>query len=81
MPRGLEDAVRAYQLPTPAPGQVYLSQYNLAANAPIYVTPGFGGTSSSGAQLPPLMTGVAHYDITITFYMDQSAVEAKESTT
>lgn len=73
MPRGLDDAVRAYQLPTSAPGQLYLSQYNLAGNAPIHITPGFGG--SGGGQLPPIQTGSGHYDITITYYLDQALAE------
>lgn len=76
MPRGLDDAVRAYQLPTPAPGQIYLSEYNLASNAPIYITPGFGG--SGAGPLPPIQTGSGHFDETVTFYMDQAAVEAQE---
>ena len=76
MPRGLDDAVRAYQLPTPAPGQLYLSQYNLASNAPVYITPGFGGSTGSR---PTVQTAGAHYDITVTFYMDQAAVEATEA--
>ncbi len=78
MPRGMDDAVRAYQLPTPAPGQLYLSQYNLASNAPIYITPGFGG-SGSGGTLPPIQTGAAHLEETVTVYMDQAAVEARET--
>jgi hypothetical protein len=45
---------------------------------PIYITPGFGGSGGSG-QLPPIQTGSAHLDYTITFYMDQAAVEATES--
>jgi hypothetical protein len=73
MPRGIDDAVRAYQLPTNAPGQLYLSQYNLASNTPVMITPGFGG--SGGGQLPPIQTGSGHYDITITHYMDQAATE------
>jgi hypothetical protein len=77
MPQGLDDAVRAYQLPTPASAQLYQSQYNLATNAPIYVTPGFGGGGSSG-QMPKVATGSAHYDVTVTHYMEQAAVEAKE---
>lgn len=76
MPRGLEDAVRSYQLPTSAPSQLYLSQFNLASNTPVVITPGFGG--SSGSALPPIHTGSAHYDITITHYLDQAAVEAQE---
>jgi hypothetical protein len=75
MPRGLDDAVRAYQLPTPAQAQLYLSQYNLATNAPIYVTPGFGGASGAQAPTPHVQTGSAHYDETVTYYMDQSSVE------
>ena len=76
MPKGLDDAVRAYQLPTTAPAQLFLSQYNLTSNAPIYVTPGFGG--SNGNQFPPIHTGSAHYDITITHYCEQASVEARE---
>jgi hypothetical protein len=76
MPRGFDDAVRTFQLPTPAPGQLYLSQGNLSTNTPIYITPGFGGSSSG--QLPPIQTGSAHMDLTITHYMDQAAVEATE---
>jgi hypothetical protein len=75
MPRGLDDAVRAYQLPTPAPSQLYLSQYNLGNNAPIYITPGFGGTNSGSLPQPVIQTGSAHYDETVTYYMDQAAVE------
>jgi hypothetical protein len=74
MARGIDNAVRAYQLPTPSPGQLYLSQYNLASNAPIYITPGFGG-NGNGGQLPPIQTGSAHEDQTITYYLDQAAVE------
>lgn len=73
MPRGLDDAVRSYQLPDSAPGQPYLSQYNLASNTPIYITPGFGG--SGGGQLPPIQTGSGHYEVTITYYMDQAMNE------
>ena len=73
MPRGVDDAVRPFQLPTNSPGQLYLSQYNLASNAPVYITPGFGG--SGGGQLPPILTGAGHFDETITYYMDQAAVE------
>lgn len=72
MPRGLDDAVRTYQLPDSAPGQPYLSQYNLASNAPIYHTFGFGGGSG---QIPPMITGDGKYEISITYYMDQAAVE------
>ncbi len=80
MPRGIDDAVRAYQLPTPAQAQLYLSQYNLASNAPIYITPGFGGASSGQLPAPRVQTGAAHFDETVTFYVDQAAVEqAKES--
>jgi len=75
MPRGIDDAVRAYQLPENAPTQPYLSQYNLASNVPVYITPGFGG--SSGSQ-PQLQTGSGHYEITVTYYMDQAAVEVRE---
>jgi len=73
MPKGLEDVVRAYQTPIPAPAQLYLSQYNLASNTPIVVTPGFGG-SGAGA-LPPIQTGTGHLDITITKYCEQASVE------
>jgi hypothetical protein len=72
MPRGFDDAVRTYQLPTPAPGQSYAPS-SLTSNTPIYITPGFGGTSSG--QLPPIQTGSGHLDLTITHYMDQAAVE------
>jgi hypothetical protein len=77
MPRGLDDAVRAYQLPTPSPGQLYLSQYNLAANTPIYITPGFGGSGSG--PLPPIITGSAHFDCTVTHYVDQTMNEQRVS--
>ncbi len=78
MPRGIDNAVRAYQLPTPAPGQLYLSQYNLASNAPIYITPGFG--SAGGGQFPPIKTGSAHFDETVTLYCAQASVELREQT-
>ncbi len=67
------DVVRPYQLPTNSPSQVYLSQYNLASNTPIVITPGFGG--SGGGQLPPLITGAGHLDETVTHYCEQAAVE------
>lgn len=70
---GLPDVVRPYQLPTSTPGQAYLSQYNLAQNAPIYVTPGING--SSGGSLPPILTGSAHFSETVTSYCEQASVE------
>jgi hypothetical protein len=73
MPQGLDDVVRPWQLPTNSPGQIYLSQYNLASNAPVYVTPGFGG--NGGNQLPPLITGAGHWDETVTTYCEQASVE------
>lgn len=73
MSRGVDDVVRPYQLPSNSPGELYLSQYNLASNAPIYITPGMGG--AAGSQLPPLITGSAHYDITVTHYCAQASVE------
>jgi hypothetical protein len=78
MPRGFDDAVRTYQLPTSAPG-VGSAPSTLTSNTPIYITPGFGGSSSG--QMPPIQTGSAHLDLTITHYMDQAAVEqvAKEA--
>lgn len=77
MARGLDDPVRAYQLPTSSPAQLYLSQYNLASNVPIHVTPGFGG-GGGNSNTPQIKTGSAHYDITVSLYMDQAAVEARE---
>jgi len=76
MPRGIEDAVRATQLPTPTPEQLYLSQYQIAANTPIYITPGFGG--SGAGPLPPIVTGTAHFDITVTHYVDQTMQEEEQ---
>ena len=76
MPRGLDDTVRAYQLPTTAPAQLYLTQSNTSNNTPIYITPGFGGSGSG--PLPPIQTGSGHWDITVTHYMEQAAVEARE---
>lgn len=70
------DIVRPYQLPENTPGQTYLSQYNLASNAPISITPGFGG--SGGGQLPPIHTGGGHWNITITSYAGQAAAEKGE---
>jgi hypothetical protein len=73
MPKGLDDVVRPFQLPANTPGQIYLSQYNLASQAPVMVTPGFGG--GGGGQLPPLLSGSGHYELTVTYYLDQAAVE------
>jgi hypothetical protein len=70
---GLPDVVRPNQLPSNSPGQLYLSQYGLAANTPIYVTPGFGG--QSGGQLPPILTGAGHFNETVTVYTGQASVE------
>jgi hypothetical protein len=73
MPQGFDDVVRAYQLPTSAPSQLYLSQYNLASNTPIYITPGFGGQGSG--QFPPINTWTTHYDFTETFYCAAASSE------
>ena len=73
MPRGLDDAVRAYQLPTDAPSQLSLPPTGLTSNAPIYLTPGMG--ANGGGQLPPLQTGSGSYTSTQTFYCQQSTVE------
>lgn len=82
MARGLDDAVRAYQLPNAAPGQP--NQSGLSPNVPIYITAGFGNVITAGSigqgLSPAIQLGAAHYDITITFYMDQAAVEATEET-
>jgi hypothetical protein len=74
----LEGAVRPNQLPDTAPARTNISPYSLASNQPIVVTPGMGGTGAG--QLPPVQLGQAHFDQTITFYLDQAAVEkvAKE---
>jgi len=77
MPKGLDDAVRAYQLPELAPGQPNLSQYNLASNVPIRITPGFNG-SGGNVPTPPLQTGSSHFDMVVTHYLEQAAVEARE---
>jgi len=78
VPKGFDDPVRAYQLPTSTPAQIYLSQFNLGSNnTPIHVTPGFGG--GGGSNTPQIKTGTAHFDETVTFYMDQAAVEAREA--
>jgi len=77
MPQGIDDAVRNYQLPQNSPTQLYLSQYNLASNTPVYITPGLG---ASGAGNPPLKSGHASFNITVTHYVEQAAVESKEST-
>ena len=66
------DPIRAYQLPENSPAQLYLSLYNLASNAPVYITPGFGG--NGGNQLPPLITGAGHWDETVTTYCEQANV-------
>lgn len=75
MAQGIDDAVRAYQLPQNSPTQLYLSQYNLASNMPVYITPGFGGSAGS---VPALKTGHASFNITITHYCEQASVESKE---
>jgi hypothetical protein len=67
-----EDAVRPFQTGGSTQEQVYLSQYGLASNIPIIVTPGFGG---NGGSLPPLNTGSGHLNETIQYYSDQAAVE------
>lgn len=73
MPRGLDDAVRTYQLPTDAPSQLSLPQMGLTSNAPIYITPGLG--ANGGGQLPPLQTGSGSYSLTITYYCKQATIE------
>ena len=78
MPGSIQDAVRASQLPSTAIGQSYVAPGSLTSNKPITLTPGFGASAPS--NLPPIQTGSGHYDITVTFYMDQAAVEATEAT-
>jgi hypothetical protein len=75
-PGTFEEAVRPYQLPQTSPVTSDTAQYNLAANQPIVVTPGFGG--SGAGPLPPIQLGKAHFDQTVTSYMDQAASEARE---
>ena len=76
MPKGMDDAVRAYQLPQTGTAIGFVSQVNLSSNAPVYITPCYGG--SGGGELPQVLTGSAHFDITITHYLEQAAVEARE---
>jgi len=78
MPRGLDDPVRAYQLPTTSPAQLYQSQYNLASKLPIHITPGFGGSGGS-TKSPQVLTGSGHFDETITYYVEQASVEVREA--
>jgi hypothetical protein len=66
MPVGPEDVVRPFQLTQTSPEQAFLSQYQLAANTPIFITPGFGASGS--AQLLPIQTGTTHFESTTTFY-------------
>jgi hypothetical protein len=80
MPRSvLEDAVRPYQLPDTAPATPAISQFSLASQAPIVITPGMGG--SGAGPLPPINLGNSHFDETVTYYMDQAAVERKATET
>ena len=69
---GPETIVRPFQLPQVSPAILAQSQYNQASQTPIIVTPGFGG---SGGSLPPLNTGQAQLNETVTFYMAQAAIE------
>jgi hypothetical protein len=71
MPQGPSDAVRAYELPQKAPGE--RTNQPLTSNLPISITPGFG--SSGAGQLPPILTGQAHFDETITSYCAQAKNE------
>jgi hypothetical protein len=73
MAQGPSDAVRAYQLPDTAPGE--RANQPLTSNLPISITPGFG--SSGAGQLPPIMTGQAHFDETVTSYCAQASVEGR----
>ena len=73
MPRGLDDAVRTYQLPTDAQSQLSLPPTGFTSNKPITITPGLGGSGSS--NLPPIQTGSGSYSGTITYYVKQASVE------
>jgi hypothetical protein len=75
MPVSPNDLVRPFQTPQVSPGQLYLSQYNLAANTPIFLTPGFGSSGSS--QLPPIQTGSTHFDVTVKSYCQAAQSEKK----
>ena len=74
---GAEGIVRPFQLPTVSPEILAQSQYNQASNTPIIVTPGFG---ASGLNLPPLNSGQAQLNETVSFYCPQSAVEPSGQT-
>jgi hypothetical protein len=74
MAQGPSDAVRAYQLPDTAPGE--RANQPLTSNLPISITPGFG--SSGAGQLPPIMTGQAHFDETVTSYCGQAKNEKQD---
>jgi hypothetical protein len=71
MAQGPSDLVRAYQLPDTAPGE--RANQPLTSNLPISITPGFG--SSGAGQLPPIITGQAHFDETVTSYCTQAKNE------
>lgn len=73
MPRGLDDAVRTYQLPTDGLAQSNVAQTGLSANLPIYITPGMG--ANAGGQLPPIQTGSGSFSFTETYYCQQATVE------
>ena len=78
MPAGIQDAVRTSQLPDTSVGQPYIAPGSMTSNKPITLTPGFGASPPS--TLPPIQTGSGHYDITITYHMDQAAVEQQTAT-
>lgn len=66
MPQPPHDTIRPFLIPTTAPEQPFLSQYSLAANTPIIITPGFGATGSG--QLPPIQTGTSRTDLRTSNY-------------
>jgi hypothetical protein len=76
VPISPNDIVRPFQTPAVSPEQPYLSQYNLATNAPIFVTPGFGAASSG--QLPPIQTGSSHAEQSTSFYCVAAQSEVKK---
>lgn len=68
----LEDVVRPFQLPLNAPPELYQPQTGQTSQQPVMITCGVG------AGIGNVRSFTSTYSVTITSYLDQSAVEQRE---
>ena len=68
----LEDVVRPFQLPDNSPAQLYEPQTGQTSQQPVMITCGVG------AGVGSVRSFTSTYSMTVTSYLDMSAVEQRE---